>query len=306
MCRGSSSSSTTTTTTTMANQLQNDDDDVDSKLFGSLVTELTDELTSNLNAALSKGIQTLPMLDDPQRSQQLQTQLQKAFYRNIDLLELYAQRNIFTLQNFPPLQRAKIARLVLDPDWDPEAAVALMEEADAAEEQQQQNESTTATKETPMPTKNEIPSPAQLKTTEQELLGRRQHLQSLQEKRLAMEKRLRELEAATQLVDLAGLLPSGDNSSSSDSIPEVVEAAANASELQQQGQALAQRMEQVKRQRENEHPDRNSNQIVYPQPKHPPGRKKMALAERYAQDRAAAVTASADTLAKVQALVRND
>ena len=192
----------------MANQLHNDDN-VDSKLFGSLVTELTDELTSNLNAALSKGIQTLPMLDDPQRSQQLQTQLQKAFYRNIDLLELYAQRNIFTLQNFPPLQRAKIARLVLDPDWDPEAAVALMEEADAAEEkEQQQNESTAATQETPMPTKTEIPSPAQLKTTEQELLGRRQHLQSLQEKRVAMEKRLRELEAATQLVDLAGLLPS--------------------------------------------------------------------------------------------------
>ena len=87
-----------------------------------------------------------------------------------------------------------------------------------------------------------------------------------------------------------------------------MEAAANASELQQQGQALAQRMEQVKRQRENEHPDRHNNEIVYPPSlsQQPGKKKKMALTERYEQDRAAAVTASADTLAKVQALVRND
>jgi len=302
--------------------ISDDSNDSDEALFGSLAVQLSDDLTTNLDAALRKGIHTLPMLGEDYAPSLLK-QLQQPYYRNIDLFELYSQRNIFSLQNFPPLQRLKIAQLVLNTGWDHEAyleTAAAMEEEEPEQDELNSNIDKTSTNtsatlppNTPAPIrKSHIPSPNKLITIEQELLGRRQHLESLRQKRRQLEQRVWELDAAHQLVDLAGnALPASTATQAAAAVAQTIQAVDTVADLQQQGRALSQHMEHVKRQRN----DDDNDDIVVPPTQLQQLKKKTVLAERYEQDRRVLTgggasssntsTTTAATLDKVRALVRN-
>ena len=219
----------------------------ESPLFGSLLTELTDQVASNLTAALRGGIEKLPMLQD---LESLLQQLQKHYDRNIDLFEIYCQRNLFSLQHFPPLQRQKITQIFMDSSWDPSIEDENEQEENPSSPHHHQHSSQQQS--ILLPTKAQIPSPSKLTTAEQELLGRQQHLNSLRERRVALEKRIRELAAARQLMDLAA---SSTMMLQEQNIPNQVattlqESVDTTKRMQQQGKALAMRMQDLKRQRD--------------------------------------------------------
>jgi len=312
-----SETETTSTTTNNINDSNSSSSsssntDEEQQLFGSLATDLTDQLASNLTTALRKGIEKLPMLED---TQSLLQQLQKPYLRNIDLFELYCQRNIFSLQHFPPLQRHKIAQIYLDSTWDPsrfntseQQRVEEEESATTTQQQQQQPQL--------LPSKDQIPSPSKLQTAQQQLLGRRQHLDALRARRTALEKRVRELDAAQQLVDhWAATNALTDPNNNHDGVPQAVastlQAGASATQLGTEGQALHQRMRDLKRQQQQEQGDDNDDDdamIVVPAAARFTKKKKTVLTDRYEENRKALLLAAGDeggNLDKVRALLRN-
>jgi hypothetical protein len=221
-------------------------------LFGSLNTEIADYLSSSMDAAVQKGVQTLPMVAAVEHgTEQLVSMLRSKYYVSADLFELYCSRNVFSLQMYPEKRRAAIAELY-QTNWDDESEE---EEEPSVSEKVTNDGSCSNDKENSVldfPSADQIPSAADLQALEQETVHLRDTLQRLKQRRDAVSTTVKELNVATQLVDLASeapLLLTSTNTTRTG-----VQAAVNAvdalKELQGASHELRARMDEHKRQRD--------------------------------------------------------
>eukprot|EP00934_Nitzschia_sp_Nitz4_P006112 Nitzschia sp. Nitz4//scaffold141_size107518//29032//29970//NITZ4_004270-RA/size107518-processed-gene-0.106-mRNA-1//1//CDS//3329536270//6102//frame0 len=88
---------------TSAQTLEHDDEQV----FGSLNADLADAIADSVSRHIEQGVKSLPLIKDPSKAQELANQIQKPYLRNIDIIEAYSQRNIFTLRALKPRRREK-------------------------------------------------------------------------------------------------------------------------------------------------------------------------------------------------------
>jgi hypothetical protein len=210
-------------------------EDMDTALFGSLNAEIADALTERIQAALAGTVQTLPLMDSgttatadtttdadaattsqgtsSTREEVLLASLHKAYWRNVDVFEVYSQRNIFSLGMYPSQQRrAQIADLYLHGDRDGVLAAAQEEIAnsppDAATAVTTSSNSSINNniiiQPVAYPEKSQIPNAAQVQELRDEIAALRVQLRHVQSEKAAHRKQLREVEVAEQLADMAG------------------------------------------------------------------------------------------------------
>lgn len=80
-------------------------------LFGTKTITISDELTDSIDAALVEGVSSLPRLPHPEGL--LQT-LRQVYSRNVNVLETYMSRNIFSIHHrLPPSRRKKVVEAFL-------------------------------------------------------------------------------------------------------------------------------------------------------------------------------------------------
>lgn len=163
-----------------------------SKHFSKLNSKFCDHMSQQLQQIFAERATDFPRLEQPQA---LLERLTKSYVRHIDVAEVYAGRNIFTLDNLPPNRQARIARLFhTTPDMT-DIALELKPAPDETNNASDEHVNVDLEKLTadPPPTKEQV----QVK---------RQSVQDLQEKIIAarqqkavLQRRVRELEIAQQM-----------------------------------------------------------------------------------------------------------
>ena len=110
-------------------------DDQDAAMFGSMAATIADTLADRIDVALVERISALPLLasstssstpeaddtdtssDDKEcksKSDLLLQMLQRKYLKNVDVVEVYAQRHIFSCSMYPPRRRQKIFQAYLE------------------------------------------------------------------------------------------------------------------------------------------------------------------------------------------------
>lgn len=96
----------------------------DFEVYGKLNTQLADLLAESIEAAISKGVDSLPLLDDDcyrgsqsdaktkSPKERLRETLRYKFVRNVDVLEAYCAHHLFTLRKHPPARRKRIVSVL--------------------------------------------------------------------------------------------------------------------------------------------------------------------------------------------------
>lgn len=103
---------TTTAATSMDDKVDNDAEQELSQYLTALNAKFCDSLSQELQQAFATAPAEFPHLqEDPTKAQALLQRLHKSYMRHVDVVEVYAARNIFTLQNLPPNRRARIAEI---------------------------------------------------------------------------------------------------------------------------------------------------------------------------------------------------
>lgn len=86
----------------------------DERLFGSLNSEIADALADCVREAVVSGVESLPLVSDQEKSRALEQEIGRTCMRNIDIMEAYGSRNIFTLRNYPRRRRLRVVQHALD------------------------------------------------------------------------------------------------------------------------------------------------------------------------------------------------
>lgn len=81
----------------------------DTVLFGSLPYTISDFFEKSIDAALVEFIADLPS-----KGHNLLSTLRRVYLRNVDVMESYLVRNIFTIQSLPPTRRTQIVQAYLE------------------------------------------------------------------------------------------------------------------------------------------------------------------------------------------------
>jgi hypothetical protein len=84
----------------------------DAALFGGLNAALADEWADAIQQSCQTGLQQLPLITN-QTSQLLVDRIVPAFWRTIDVAEVYCGRYIFSVSMYPPKRRRRVVQAVL-------------------------------------------------------------------------------------------------------------------------------------------------------------------------------------------------
>ena len=193
------SSSTSNTDTTCSHP--DEEDAVVEQLsqhLSDLNTKCCDHLSQQLKEVFAATVPDFPRLEQPEA---LLQRLENSYMRNVDIVEVYAARNIFTLDNLPPNRRARIAQLFFEEmsktNDDSEIALELKEEP----EHNQTNNESRANTMIDMDKLTSAPPP-----TQEEVERKRRAVQALEKKLSAarqrkafLERRVQELQVAQQM-----------------------------------------------------------------------------------------------------------
>lgn len=240
-------------------------------------TKLSDQVSILVRKHMTPQLNALPLLSDPRKTKLLEDKLLQSYDRNIDLLEIYSQRNIMSTALLPTKRQERIREILTQETIRNEELRRDIEEArQSIEENELKLESlpgafSSISEEQAknMPTADDLQT---LLTQTQEIISKLQKVQLKKAERQA--QKAQEVEVAHQLATLS----SGILSASSLALPPLAQHE-QLQALQQQGTQLLEELQIEKRQRgdhENEVNDLSS-----------PPRKKganMTLQERYQQN----------------------
>lgn len=263
-------------------------------MFGPLNTASTiaDAVSDSIKAAIAENVKTLPLMSESvDRQTSLIHILQQTYWRNVDVFEVYTQRNIFSLQMYSASRRATIVDCFTGTKTIEDVLSDMPVQSSTA------STTTAAATESSLVQLNvaQVPTAEQMQAVETETVALREKLESLCKSKANMRKELGELEVAQQLADMAG--ETVTEQTAVDTIHDKVTAAVMATEgLQQlQGQAkqVLNDLENTKRERS---PDETVDLMVAAMPA-----KKKNLYERYEDRKALASTAN---LVKVHEMIQ--
>jgi chromosome segregation ATPase len=290
------SMSTSITAPAMASSENANDKEINktssSLLFGSLNESIADAVYHSLGRHLLPRLQALPVLGErtgaPQQPTQLQERILQKYLPAADLVELYGQRNVFSLQRIePPSRRQRILDL-LEQCHDIESASALEEsflKSDWMDTSKSIPDESILVDSATTLRKGDIPSQQDIQSAEQDLHSLNLQLQQLKQQRETLSKDLTVLKSLNENHRYHAVV---SKDVMMQDIPKQVRQQISVAqalrECQNDSAALQQRMESMQRERSSavEH---SMDAIVMP-PKtvttqHPPA---ASLLERYEQD----------------------
>ena len=228
----------------------------DSALFGSLNANIADKLTDSVDLALTSGVATLPML---KKEQTLRSLLRHQYLKNIDVFEVYCERNIFTTSMFANSRRREIVEL-----FESQAVPPLAKKTE-------KTETHPSIFPTNLPSKKEIPSADEIKAIKDELADLRLRLQ--QQKRLRVQKSA-QISTLKTTGDLASQARENLPVKILPSIQDALTGTQGLVELQSQGRSIARKMDNMASERDEE--DENIVNLSNKRPK--------TMQERYNQE----------------------
>lgn len=199
----------------------------DTALFGGLNAAVADQMAVCVDKALSMGVSSLPLL---KKGGQLHSLLRRQYFENIDILEVYCERNIFTTCMFAADRRQTIAKYFLNGG----------EIDDAVSEQLTIDDCTNGENHSPSP--KDIPTSTDMKDIKEELSQLRAKLHRQKLARVQKTSRVEALrvtkKVASQAKDLipSEILPS---------IEETLTGTQGLVELQSQGRSVARKMDSL-------------------------------------------------------------
>ena len=198
-------------------------------LFGAAPSQLFDDIAVTLDALLAEQVSTLPLL--PRTTSELDVEsvaggkgrtqearkpltgeekliakLRKVYKKNIDLVEAYCSRNIFTIDYYPKTKRRKILEHFLAQSNDGGIEKGRQSEADDEANNDEALEFTALPPKyfSPPPPDCELPTPDQIIAMDKEILLTRQQLQQEKKRRIKLSRRLDQLAKASR--SLRGVL----------------------------------------------------------------------------------------------------
>jgi hypothetical protein len=156
-------------------------------VFASTGEGLADAMAEFVERGIQSGVASLPLLQESQKSKALVDMIQKPYMKHIDVMEAYAQRNIFTLRHSAPRRRQLIVRRFLEEPTDGPATLLVDASAVAAPDEESPSSSSSAPAPAAVyPNKEEIPSKKELATLQEELSQLAMQLQTAKDRRNAL------------------------------------------------------------------------------------------------------------------------
>jgi hypothetical protein len=334
--RATTTKNTTTKTTSSSAKNGLANEDIDTALFGSLNASVADSLTDHIDTALKAGVLTLPLMNDDStvtgtRSEKLLAALRNVYWRNVDVFEVYAGRNIFSVGMYPPKRRRAIEQLYNSDDNDNDndaketsssatkqkkaplrdvSASKMNETADDTTNSTSKPNatSTTSNSNTLYPTPDQIPTAQEMADMTNECEQLREQLWQVQRRRNETVHATNQLEVAEQLADMASssMQESMDTDGNGieqvhDSVTAAVVGSEGLEQLQATGKELVEKLEQEKRQRsdgDDENDDDDDVEMLNASKK----KKELTLEERYQEERK--TFSNPESLANVQRMIQ--
>ena len=164
-----------------------------SSLFGSLSSDLADYCQARLQHHWESALQDLPLMTEDKK-QAIGKALQEAYGPNLDVWELYGERNVFTLDMYAPHQQEQIRERYEEAVKDP----SVLDRAFAATAQ---DVPMTTTKE--RPPSGPPPSSSQVDALQHQLNDLRDQLQELQKRQARCQLQAQQAAQAQALVQQA-------------------------------------------------------------------------------------------------------
>jgi hypothetical protein len=317
------------TTTATTSPLMNKDDtvvaDTDTALFGSLNASIADTMTDRIDTALKAGVSTLPLMnsDNGSRSESMLSCLQRIYHRNVDVFEVYAGRNIFSVGMYPPKRRRAIVDLynmtieeqAHQKEQGDSTKAAPLQDVSASKMNKMSDDTSNNKLLTDLvpPQSDQLPTAQQRQELKEEMTQLREKLLQVKRRRNETTKALNEFEVAEQLADMAGNSvqeeTAGDTTAKMeqvhDSITTMVVGGEGLKQKNAQGEELLQELDRLKqskdekRQRgENDGEDEDDIELLVA----PKKKKELTLEERYQE--AHKTFSNPESLARVHQMIR--
>jgi hypothetical protein len=254
--------------------------DQDMAVYGNLNARLADIFTERIEAAISKGVDSLPLLDgddcyrrkslsslseeeenvptDKTKSpkQRLWDALRYRFVRNVDILEAYCAHHVLTLRKHPPARRKRIVAVMMDGI---KALPTLPSKVDDDEKNKEKGTGGEVEAKTGKlyPTRTEIPSEEETKDLAEELSRLQAQLESAKQKRNALLASVESANRAEQAVSdviatiEANLPTSLEQDAIRSNVSGKVEKGNTVSLLAEEAKTLVGKLDGIKRNRSN-------------------------------------------------------
>jgi hypothetical protein len=310
----SSASVATTTGTTFSttidkdiidvNNNNDDDDDEDSILFGSMNAQIADALADRIEVNIHKGVQSLPLLKDPTKSKELVDTIHQKYMRNVDVIETYGSRNIFSIQQHPPSRRQRILQAFLSSSGSSSHDKEKPTTADTTT-----TATTTANSQPPSllssyPSKDQIPLPHTLAELQLQVQQLQTDLSAARAHRNTLLTSTKSLEVAQRVSETAtAVLPAKFQHNVQGPVTAAVMGGQGVQELTREAQQLLGKLEERKRERSDDDDDEEEDDEFEFEKENPIVKKKkrLSLVEEYRQERK---VATMDSLAAVRRLLK--
>ncbi len=234
----------------------------DLAVFGELNARFADAFTEHIEAAITNGVDSLPLLDGncyrgnscqsaetKPPKQRLWDALRYRFVRNVDVLEAYCGHHVFTLRKHPPARRKRIVSLMRG------ESLPVLEENNETKVGENGGEEVAK-----YPTRQEIPSKEEQTNLVEELSKLKADLESAKQKRNALLAAVESAKRAEQaVVDVVATveanIPTTKEGSIKNDVRKKVEIGNTVGLLAEEAKSLVTKLDQIKRDRSNQKDD---------------------------------------------------
>lgn len=267
-------------------------EDQDRLLFASMNSDIADALAERVRVAIVDGVENLPLLTDAAKADALVKRIEKSYMLNIDLIEAYGGRNIFSLRNYNPRRRQRIIQAFLGQDEAP------VQESNEKNKSQSDDFEVTIENTRPYPSKEEIPSPEDTSALQDELVKLKERLDAERLRRNQLLAKQKSLEKAIEISkDAVQSLVVSSESNVHGPVSKAVSGGKSIQELTKEGKELIKELDETKRDRsDDENEDHGMATTQFQVTK----KKRQSLEEEYRADRM--VLGANNSLQSLQAL----
>ena len=192
----------------------------DTIIFGSAPSHLFDEIALRIDNLVTEEISALPLLPRKKKNESnteqsgeeiLVSSLRKAYKKNLDVVEAYCARNVFTIESFNKTKRRKVLNHFLNGGEEGDEGVEPEETVDAAVPKSKFDP----------PTKNEeLPTAQQIMAMDKEILLARQRLHSEKLRRSKLSRQIERLKGVMGSLSVVQDALKGDDGKGFDRLQE--------------------------------------------------------------------------------------
>ena len=293
----------------------------DTILFGSRNVVIADEFADLVEAALVQGVASLPLMNEDDggigvgndqeeqeesRSDKMLKKLRKVYYRNVDLAEIYAGRNIFSLRNRTRLFRERVVKAFLAKQDETENNSGKTGKDETATKAERKNANSILETKHPFPaSKQDIPTQEMQAALERELTDLHAKLREARKQKLERLRHCKDIEQEVEFADETS--KTLEKNSNLENVPKNVQAMQEGKveleRLQSKGKNLIEKMDNEKRERMNDENENNNNNLPDVVPKKA---KIMTMEEDYMERRNVLGPIQGNDLSKVKSLLKSN